>query len=90
MSLDDESGEIYVADVGQDSREEITVARRGGNHQWPYKEGNIAGPRKKPAKIIGREVPPVFDYPRSMGGCVIGGMVYRGSAHTGTLTCAPM
>ncbi|WAC20738.1 PQQ-dependent sugar dehydrogenase [Luteolibacter sp. SL250] len=86
MCLDEETGEIFVADVGQDSREEITIARKGGNHQWPYKEGSIDGPMKKPAKLIGKEVPPVFDYARTMGGCVIGGMVYRGSAHAGTLT----
>lgn len=86
MCHDDETGEIYVAEVGQDSREEITLARKGGNHQWPFKEGTIAGPAKKPAKLIGREVPPVFDYARSMGGCVIGGMVYRGATHAGTLT----
>ena len=86
MCLDDETGEIMVADVGQDSREEITIARKGGNHEWPFMEGKIAGPAKKPAKIIGKAVPPVFDYSRAMGGCVIGGMVYRGSAHAGTLT----
>ncbi|HVJ44861.1 MAG TPA: PA14 domain-containing protein [Luteolibacter sp.] len=86
MCHDDETGEIYVADVGQDSREEITVARKGGNHQWPFKEGSVAGPVDKPAKIIGREVQPVFDYARTMGGCVIGGMVYRGSQHSGSLT----
>lgn len=86
MCLDDETGEIIVADVGQDSREEITIARKGGNHEWPFMEGKIAGPAKKPAKLIGKAVPPIFDYPRAMGGCVIGGMVYRGSAHAGTLT----
>lgn len=86
MCLDDETGEIYVAEVGQDSREEITLAFKGGNHQWPYREGSIAGPAKKPAKIIGKDNAPVFDYPRNMGGCVIGGMVYRGNTHAGTLT----
>lgn len=86
MYHDDETGEIYVADVGQDAREEITLAIRGGNHQWPFKEGSIAGPKAKPKKRIGKEVSPVFDYARSMGGCVIGGMVYRGSQHAAALT----
>lgn len=86
MSIDEETGDIHVADVGQDSREEITLARKGGNHQWPYKEGSINGPSKKPTKLIGKEVPPLFDYGRSMGGCVIGGMVYRGSIHSGALS----
>lgn len=86
MSFDNESGEIWIAEVGQATREEITVARKGGNHQWPYKEGNANGLKPKPASLIGTDVAPVFDYPRSSGGCVIGGIVYRGSLHAGSLT----
>lgn len=85
MTFDDETGEIWIAEVGQGTREEITIARWAGNHQWPYKEGFANGPNSKPSSIIGYEVPPIYDYPRSMGGCVIGGMVYRGSTHLGTL-----
>jgi len=86
MSFDHETGDVWIADVGQGTREEITIARKGGNHQWPYKEGAAPGPKAKPATIIGTEVPPLFDYSRSMGGCVIGGIVYRGSLHAGALT----
>lgn len=86
MSFDNESGEIWIADVGQGTREEITIARKGGNHQWPYKEGNANGPRSKPVNLIGTDVAPVLDYSRSMGGCIIGGIVYRGSLHAGALT----
>ena len=86
MHFDKATGDIWVAEVGQSTREEITIAKRGGNHQWPYKEGLANGPKAKPATIIGEENPPVYDYGRSMGGCVIGGMVYRGSQHSGSLT----
>ncbi|MES2660059.1 MAG: PQQ-dependent sugar dehydrogenase [Verrucomicrobiota bacterium] len=86
MHFDSGTGEIWIAEVGQGTREEITIARKGGNHQWPYREGNVNGARTKPTTIIGTEVPPLFDYPRSMGGCVIGGIVYRGSLHAGALT----
>ncbi|MEO5917754.1 MAG: PQQ-dependent sugar dehydrogenase [Luteolibacter sp.] len=86
MQFDSTTGEIWIAEVGQATREEITVARKGGNHQWPYMEGNAPGPKLKPANLIGSEVPPTFDYPRGMGGCVIGGVVYRGSLHAGALT----
>ena len=86
MQFDSETGETWIAEVGQATREEITVVKKGGNHQWPFKEGNVAGPKAKPASLIGTEVPPLFDYPRSMGGCVIGGIVYRGSLHAGALT----
>lgn len=86
MQFDSATAETWIAEVGQDTREEITVVQKGGNHQWPFKEGNADGPRSKPADLIGTEVPPLFDYPRSMGGCVIGGIVYRGSLHAGALT----
>lgn len=86
MHFDNETGDTWIAEVGQGNREEITIVRKGGNHQWPYMEGLANGPKAKPANLIGIEVPPVFDYPRSMGGCVIGGIVYRGSLHAGSLT----
>jgi uncharacterized repeat protein (TIGR03806 family) len=86
MFHDPTTGEIWIAEVGQAAREEITIARRGGNHQWPFKEGIATGPKAKPANLIGTEVPPVYDYGRTMGGCVIGGMVYRGNLHSGSLT----
>lgn len=86
MHFDKATGEIWIAEVGQGTREEITIAKKGGNHQWPFKEGNATGPKAKPANLIGEENPPVYDYGRSMGGCVIGGVVYRGSLHAGSLT----
>ena len=86
MHFDKATGEIWVAEVGQGTREEITIATKGGNHQWPFKEGNAAGPKAKPANLIGQEVPPIYDYGRAMGGCIIGGIVYRGSLHAGSLT----
>jgi uncharacterized repeat protein (TIGR03806 family) len=86
MHFDKATGNIWVAEVGQGTREEITIAKRGGNHQWPYREGLTGGPKAKPATIIGEENPPVYDYGRSMGGCIIGGFVYRGSQHSGSLT----
>ena len=86
MHLDKETGDIWIADVGQSAREEITIATKGGNHQWPYKQGLINGPKPIPSPMIGTDVPPVYDYPRSVGGCIIGGIVYRGTELAGSLT----
>lgn len=86
MHFDNETGDTWIAEVGQGTREEITLVRKGGNHQWPYMEGLANGPKVKPTTLIGTDNPPIFDYPRSMGGCVIGGVVYRGSLHAGSLT----
>jgi len=86
MHFDDETGEIWIADVGQGTREEITITSRGSNNQWPYREGLANGPKTKPATLIGTDNPPLYDYPRSMGGCIIGGIVYRGNIHANSLT----
>lgn len=85
MHYDDETGEVWIAEVGQGTREEITIARRAGNHQWPYMEGLSPGPKNQPDPIVGVEVPPIYDYGRGMGGCVIGGIIYRGETHLGSL-----
>lgn len=76
--LDRVTGEIWIGDVGQGSREEMTRVVKGSNAQWSYREGNIDGPAAPPAEPVGVEVPPVHDYPRSVGSCIIGGMRYRG------------
>ncbi|MGK0189877.1 MAG: putative repeat protein (TIGR03806 family) [Verrucomicrobiales bacterium] len=81
MSYDAFSGQVWIGDVGQGSREEVSLLAKGANFQWPYREGSIAGSKAKPAPLIGFDQPPVWDYDRSFGGCVIGGVVYRGSEH---------
>ncbi|NNE29052.1 MAG: hypothetical protein HKN16_05425, partial [Saprospiraceae bacterium] len=75
---DELTGQIWIGDVGHGSREEITILPKGGNAQWPYKEGNFPGTIAKPSELIGLETPPKFDYHRSIGVAVIGGIVYRG------------
>ncbi len=85
MSFDPDTGDIWIGDVGQGSREEVSVARKGDNLQWPYREGNINGQRAQPSPLIGNDTPPVWAYPRSDGGCVIGGYVYRGQKFAGSL-----
>ena len=82
MSYDAPSGKIWLGDVGQNEREEVNIIEKGGNYQWAYAEGTIAGPKAKPNanQLIGVEKPPFYDYPHTDGNnCVIGGFVYRGS-----------
>ena len=81
MTFDPVSGRIWQGDVGQGTREEVNIIEKGGNYQWAYREGNINGPKAKPNPLIGVDKPPVHDYPRADGNCVIGGYVYRGSEH---------
>lgn len=81
FSFDRGSGALYIADVGQDSREEVSVASGRGaggeNYGWPIMEGfDCYGGPCDPAGLT----LPVLDYGHSEGCSVIGGYVYRGSA----------
>jgi glucose/arabinose dehydrogenase len=79
FSLDDDTGDLWVGDVGNNSFEEISVMRGGEsglNFGWYYFEGNDQRFGNAPEGLI----PPVYDYPRSDGVAVMAGHVYRGDA----------
>jgi hypothetical protein len=82
FSFDRGTGDLYIGDVGQDSREEIDVAPAstggGENYGWNLMEGS---------RCFGAEgcdqsglSLPVLDYGHDDGCSVTGGFVYRGSA----------
>jgi glucose/arabinose dehydrogenase len=89
-SFDRKTGDFWIADVGQDTREEIDFEAAGfaggRNYGWRLREGKIATPGG-----VGGTKPgltdPVYDYPHtgttSLGECVIGGYVYRGPGIAG-------
>ena len=81
MHYDTLTENIWVADVGQESREEISILTKGSNAQWVFQEGNKYYWYLRPDSVIGVETPPIFEYDRSLGGCVIGGFVYRGDKY---------
>lgn len=83
FSFDRESGELYAGDVGQWSREEISLIRRGGNYGWRIAEGSICTPSINPSCDKTGLIPPLIDYGREEGQSVTGGYVYRGSAIPG-------
>jgi uncharacterized repeat protein (TIGR03806 family) len=79
MTIDPPTGRIYVGDVGEGSREEISrmePGEAGLNFQWSFCEGFLG---TMPASYTGISKPPILDYPRNEGVAVIGGHVYRGS-----------
>ena len=71
--------EIWIGDVGEGQREEMTRLPMGGNAQWGFMEGTIGGPGVTPSPLIGNSIAPAIDYNRSTGTCIIGGMRYRGT-----------
>ncbi len=78
------SGQLWAADVGQGSLEEVDIITRGGNYGWRVYEGtnctNIDSPKCSGGATPIDHIPPVFQYGHSNGRCsVTGGHVYRGT-----------
>jgi uncharacterized repeat protein (TIGR03806 family) len=73
------TGDVWIGDVGQKTREELTRLQFGGNAQWGYREGFAAGPGDPAIPPLGVDTPPLIDYDRTVGSAIIGGMRYRGS-----------
>lgn len=83
FSFDSKSGELWVADVGQNKWEEIDLVTRGGNYGWRVMEGTHC---YSPALLCETKdlIAPILEYPHEKGRCsVIGGYVYRGRVLTG-------
>jgi len=81
MSFDKETGQLWAADVGKHTTEEVNVINKGDNHQWPYKEGTGVGPFPSISSDIGEPTPPVWEYSHDLGQAIIGAGVYRGNRY---------
>jgi glucose/arabinose dehydrogenase len=89
-SFDRATGDLYIADVGQGTREEVSfqpAASPGGeNYGWRLREGTVATPTPFPTPVGGDPPPgaiePIYDYTHGIGpfegASVTGGYVYRG------------
>ncbi|MDX2119634.1 MAG: PQQ-dependent sugar dehydrogenase [Gemmatimonadota bacterium] len=82
FSFDRQTGDLYIADVGQNAYEELNVqpaASAGGeNYGWNVMEGTHCYPDSSPCSPIGLTLP-VLDYDHGDGCSVTGGYVYRGT-----------
>ena len=81
IAFDGVAGLLYVADVGQDDWEEVTIvpAAAGGlNHGWNLMEGNhcFAEEDCNPGPLT----LPAYEYDHDEGCSITGGFVYRGAA----------
>ncbi len=82
MSFDRETGDLYIADVGQNQWEEVNFqpadSAGGENYGWNIMEGTH---RYSGEPVKDGLVPPFTEYSHAEGGCsVTGGYVYRGEA----------
>ena len=84
FSFDTETDDLWIADVGQATREEITripgneVVFGANNGGWPLREGSIATPHAKGGAAPADHAGPVHDYDLAGGQSITGGFVYRG------------
>lgn len=83
FAFDSATGHLFAGEVGQNLYEEVDLIVKGGDYGWSYREGLHAfsdGPAKdhEPADL--NPVDPIFEYPHTVGNCIIGGVVYRGNA----------
>jgi glucose/arabinose dehydrogenase len=81
FAFDSRTGDLFIADVGQNSYEEVNVqpaASRGGeNYGWRVMEGSHCF-NPDPCDPTGL-VLPVVEYDHSLGCSISGGQVYRGA-----------
>ncbi len=88
-TFDRATGDLFIADVGQDSREEVNFepagTAGGRNYGWKVLEGtlclgDVTGcSQPVPGCTSPLLTPPAFEYPHAGGDCsVTGGYVYRG------------
>lgn len=83
FSFDRQGGDLYIADVGQNEREEVDVSTaasgggRGLNYGWNRMEGTACytGGCDRAGLTL-----PVIDYTHADGCSITGGYVYRGQA----------
>ena len=82
-SFDRKTGDLYIADVGQDLYEEVDFQPAnslvGWNYGWRILEANHC--YNPPAGCVppANYSPPVVEYDHSLGCAVVGGFVYRGT-----------
>lgn len=75
-----DAGRLFCADVGQNLYEEVDLITRGGDYGWSYREAMHPFPMgpggdKEPAGF--KPLEPIFEYPRTVGLSITGGVVYQ-------------
>ncbi|MEW5976084.1 MAG: PQQ-dependent sugar dehydrogenase [Acidobacteriota bacterium] len=80
FSFDRLNGRLFLADVGQNTMEEVDVVDRGSNLGWNVMEGSRCFQPPNGCSTAGLTLP-ISEYTHSLGSSITGGYVYRGNAH---------
>lgn len=90
FSFDRATGDLYIADVGQNAREEVNFqpanSTGGENYGWSILEGSASFNQNRTIQF-GTLTDPIAEYDHDVGRSITGGYVYRGetpSELTGT------
>ena len=79
LTLDAPTGQLWLADVGQNLYEEINLVHAGGNYGWNYREGLHPFGSRVPPRTAAM-VDPIWEYDHEIGKSITGGAVYRGQS----------
>lgn len=85
FSFDQATGDLYIADVGLWSSEEVNIQENGTpggrNYGWNIVEGEICHDQERADRCASSELTsPVFVYHHDAGCAIVGGYVYHGVA----------
>lgn len=78
FSQDRATGSLIVADVGAGKRESIAQVKKGENHGWPIKEGDLCHSEKYGSCSSKELVPPLASVDHALSVSVTGAAIYRG------------
>jgi len=82
FSFDKNSGELFVADVGQNKFEEVNIIEKGGNYGWKIMEASHCFDPEENCKTDGL-ILPIAEYEHEEGISITGGFVYHGKELSG-------
>ena len=76
LTFDSQTGDLWMADVGQDLQEEINLVEKGGNYGWRRREGSYPF-----GNVLSDDpvIDPLWEYDHQVGKSITGGLVVRGS-----------
>ena len=82
FTFDSLTGDFYINDVGQLTREEINIGLKGGNYGWVAFEGTQPHvPHSSGFSSNRFSLGPLTDYGREFGNAVTASLLYRGHAY---------
>ncbi len=82
FSFDKNSGQLFLADVGQNKFEEVNIIEKGGNYGWKIMEASHCFDPEENCKQEGL-ILPIAEYEHEEGISITGGFVYQGKELSG-------